>query len=198
MSLTSNSDSLVSDGGVNTTPIPPSGARHSGASIEVGLGLRSLAEDQKKGTLGQCRESQAPREVWRTQQRMAKILGYPARAAFHGMQSRSQRCFARRHSSSRHGESLCGSLAAFTDELSGKHDWCYFRHKLHVLVIAAKNCGTKGSMLELFGGSGAVAKCFEQSGQSSFCEHHTVPARTLHTQYFVWHKTNFVTGSVFP
>ena len=36
--------------GVNS--LVPSGARHLGASIEVGLGLRSLAEDQKKRDVG--------------------------------------------------------------------------------------------------------------------------------------------------
>ena len=76
--------------------------------------------------------SQALREVWRTQSRVAKILGYPV-AAFRGMRNRSQRCSVRRQTSSRNGKPLCGSLGAFTDELKiqcgGKHCWCFFRQK---------------------------------------------------------------------
>ena len=70
-------------------------------SVEVGLGLRALAEDQEQDRRGNTMK------VWATRPHLARILGYPA-TALRGMRNRSQRCVARSQASLTSGEPLCG------------------------------------------------------------------------------------------
>ena len=78
------------------------------AARRIGVLIPSEARHSEE-TLGRCDESQALREVWRSEPRVAKILGYPAKA-FRGMRNRSQRCSARRQISSSNEKPPFGSI----------------------------------------------------------------------------------------
>ena len=99
--------------GVNN--LVPSEVRHSGASVEVGLGPGSLADGQKKGRWASTAILKRDEKCGELNE---QIFSDIQQRHIRGMRGRSQRCSVRRQASCRNGEPLCGWLGTFTDEIS--------------------------------------------------------------------------------
>lgn len=124
----------------------PSEARHSGVSIEVSQGLRTLPEAQKHCKWMSQKKEETILEGQRDKQGAATLFGKP-RSLFPGLRTRSGTRASRKQAASRLGAPCFESRGAFEDEKAltchGRHGDCSLRLGKHLQLNGATfNLGT--------------------------------------------------------